>query len=219
MNHPAALSVYYADHDIIIVDKPSMLLSVPGRGVDKQDCVSRRLQYMYGEIHVVHRLDWETSGVMIFARNKTALTQLQQQFMQRRIGKTYHALVAGKLNGRGMIDFPLIADWPRLPRQTVDYNRGKQSITYWQSIESMIIAGKTCTLLSLMPLTGRSHQLRIHLAAISHPILGDSLYAPYIVSKMALRLQLHAVSISFIHPLNGESMCFQSSAGFVHENC
>ncbi len=208
------IAIIYHDEDIIVVNKPTLLLSVPGRGTDRNDSVLTRLQQQFDAVHVVHRLDWETSGIMIFARHKTALRALHRQFMNRQVKKFYDAIVFGKMHGQGMIDFPMMADWQRRPRQKVDYQQGKPSKTFWQALTTFQINCLNCTRLRLQAVTGRSHQLRVHLAALSHPILGDRLYAPPMVINLAQRLLLHACSISFVHPVRQQNMSFQIACDF-----
>ncbi|MFK5986327.1 MAG: pseudouridine synthase [Pseudomonadota bacterium] len=215
-------NIVYFDEQLIIIEKPSLLLSVPGRGIEKFDSVTTRLQAIFKEVHIVHRLDWETSGLMVFARNKNAQKVLNLQFMNREVEKQYQAMVFGKLAGRGKIDFPLIADWERRPKQKVDYEVGKASSTYWQTlaITPLLIKNTETTTdyfqsrILLTPITGRSHQLRVHLAALSHPILGDPLYAQPVAVNLANRLLLHACLLSFSHPDSDKKISFESLCPF-----
>ncbi|MFK5892339.1 MAG: pseudouridine synthase [Pseudomonadota bacterium] len=206
--------IIYHDDDIIMVEKPSLLLSVPGRGIEKLDSVTTRLQALFNEVHIVHRLDWETSGLMVFAKNKSSQKALNIQFMNRLVKKQYQAIIFGHLQGKGFIDFPLIADWERRPKQKVDYHRGKQSLTYWELIAQGKTKNKNISHIRLSPVTGRSHQLRVHLAALSHPILGDPLYAQPMAVQMANRLQLHASFLSFSHPRTDKKISFKSTCPF-----
>jgi tRNA pseudouridine32 synthase / 23S rRNA pseudouridine746 synthase len=212
--------IIFQDDFILIVEKPSMLLSVPGRGESKYDSVTTRLQSLFNEIYVVHRLDWETSGLMVFAKSKSSQKNLNQQFMQRLVHKQYQAIVFGHLKGQGMINFPLMADWERRPKQKVDYNNGKSAITYWQTLavskQHSPISNQHYVVshINLTPITGRSHQLRVHLAALSHPILGDQLYAQPLAVNMANRLQLHACYLSFLHPFTDQQISFESPCSF-----
>jgi len=181
------LTILHIDDDLIVVDKPAGLLSVPGR--DLPDCLETRLRQDHPETLLVHRLDMATSGVMIFARNKAAQRHLGLQFERRHTQKTYIAEVHGQPKGKtGRINLPLIADWPNRPRQMVSFEHGKPSITDWEIIST----DKTITRLALHPVTGRSHQLRVHCWAMGHPILGDRIYAIDKIFEAAPRLQLHA---------------------------
>lgn len=180
------MRVIHADDRLVVVDKPAGMLSVPGR--TEPDCASARVQALYPDALVVHRLDQATSGLLLFARGIEAQRELSADFAERRIGKTYVAIVAGHLNGEGLIDLPLAADWPHRPRQQVDLERGKPSQTRWR----MLAHEGPHTRVALEPLTGRTHQLRVHLAALGHAILGDKLYAAPGIAAASPRLLLHA---------------------------
>jgi tRNA pseudouridine32 synthase/23S rRNA pseudouridine746 synthase len=180
------MRVVYADDRLVVVDKPPGMLSVPGR--TEPDCASARVQALYPDALVVHRLDQATSGLLLFARGAQAQRELSADFAERRVGKVYVAVVAGRLEGEGLIDLPLGADWPNRPRQQVDFKRGKPSQTRWR----VLAHEGPDTRLLLTPVTGRSHQLRVHLAHVGHPILGDALYAPPAVAAAGPRLLLHA---------------------------
>jgi tRNA pseudouridine32 synthase/23S rRNA pseudouridine746 synthase len=180
------MRVVYADDRLVVVDKPPGMLSVPGR--TEPDCASARVQALYPDALVVHRLDQATSGLLLFARGAQAQRELSADFAERRVGKVYVAVVAGRLEGEGVIDLPLGADWPNRPRQQVDFKRGKPSQTRWR----VLAHEGPDTRLLLTPVTGRSHQLRVHLAHVGHPILGDALYAPPAVAAAGPRLLLHA---------------------------
>ena len=183
-------------------DKPAGLLAVPGRGDDKQDCLWHRVRQRWPDALVVHRLDMATSGLMLFARGADLQRRLSRAFAARQIDKHYVAVVAGRMPAAsGRIELPLMADWPRRPLQKVDVLAGKPSITDWQ-LTGYDDARQTSRL-ALQPLTGRTHQLRLHLAAIGHPILGDALYAPPDIVERAPRLLLHACALAFEHPLGG----------------
>ena len=183
-------------------DKPAGLLAVPGRGDNKQDCLWHRVRQRWPDALVVHRLDMATSGLMLFARGADLQRRLSHAFAARQIDKHYVALVAGRMPAAGgRIELPLMADWPRRPLQKVDALAGKPSITDWQ-LTGYDDARQTSRL-ALQPLTGRTHQLRLHLAAIGHPILGDALYAPPDIVERAPRLLLHACALAFEHPLGG----------------
>ena len=183
-------------------DKPAGLLAVPGRGDNKQDCLWHRVRQRWPDALVVHRLDMATSGLMLFARGADLQRRLSRAFAARQIDKHYVAVVAGRMPAAsGRIELPLMADWPRRPLQKVDALAGKPSITDWQ-LTGYDDARQTSRL-ALQPLTGRTHQLRLHLAAIGHPILGDALYAPPDIVERAPRLLLHACALAFDHPLDG----------------
>jgi tRNA pseudouridine32 synthase/23S rRNA pseudouridine746 synthase len=185
-----------------VFDKPAGLLAVPGRGDNKQDCLWHRVRQRWPDALVVHRLDMATSGLMLFARGADLQRRLSQAFAARQIDKHYVAVVAGRMPAAsGRIELPLMADWPRRPLQKVDVLAGKPSITDWQ-LTGYDDARQTSRL-TLQPLTGRTHQLRLHLAAIGHPILGDALYAPPDIVERAPRLLLHACALTFEHPLGG----------------
>ena len=203
--------VLHVDDDCLVVDKPSGLLSVPGRGAHLQDCLATRVQAEFGDALVVHRLDMATSGLMLFARGINAQRQLSRAFAQREVHKRYVAVVHGRIDAeQGEIDLPLIADWPNRPLQKVDREHGKPSLTRWRVID----AQADRTRLELEPVTGRAHQLRVHLLAIGHPILGDALYAPPEVRAASDRLLLHAAQLRFAHPVSGEEMTFESAVPF-----
>ena len=203
------LNILHIDDDIIAVDKPAGLLSVPGR--ELPDCLQTRLSNLHPDSLLVHRLDMATSGVMVFARNKAAQRHLGLQFERRHTSKTYIARVDGSVAGEtGRINLPLIADWPNRPRQMVSWEHGKPSITDWE----VITREEAATRLALHPVTGRSHQLRVHCWAMGHPILGDRIYAVDKVFKAAARLQLHAWKLRLRHPKDGEAMTFESPCPF-----
>jgi len=193
--------ILHADAWLIAVDKPAGLLAVPGRGVDKQDCLWARVRDDWPDALVVHRLDQATSGVMLFARGAASQRSLSAAFEQRRVAKRYEAVVAGVLaDDAGTIDLPLAADWPNRPRQQVDAERGKPALTHWR----VRARDAATTRLALEPVTGRSHQLRVHCAAIGHPIVGDALYGR--ADAAAARLLLHAAGVTIAHPHDGTSL-------------
>ena len=204
----------YLDDALLVVNKPSGLLAVPGRGVDKQDCLSARVQAVYSDALIVHRLDMATSGLMVMARGAQAQSALSKAFIARAVHKRYIAVVAGHLNAPdkewGVIDLPLVLDWPNRPKHMVDHQHGKPSVTRWRVIGG---DGQT-TRLELEPVTGRTHQLRVHLQALGHPIVGDTLYAPPEIQTMAPRLLLHAWSLQFKHPVTGKALLFESPVQF-----
>jgi tRNA pseudouridine32 synthase/23S rRNA pseudouridine746 synthase len=206
----------YADDALLVFDKPSGLLAVPGRGADKQDCLSARAQARYPDALIVHRLDMATSGLMVMARSPAAQRELSQAFAAREVRKRYIAVVAGRLEappqGWGVIDLPIIVDWPNRPLRIIDHHLGKPSVTRWRVL-GYDEAG-THTRVELEPVTGRSHQLRIHLRELGHPILGDALYAPPDVQALSGRLLLHAWSLRFVHPVTGARLAFECAAPF-----
>lgn len=199
----------YRDDSLLAVDKPAGLLSVPGRGEGKHDCLSRRVQAWVPEALVVHRLDQATSGLMLFGRGAAAQRALSIAFAERRVAKRYEAWVHGRVSeDSGEIELPLAADWPRRPRQKVDHAQGKASLTRWR----VLARTDRTTRLALEPVTGRSHQLRVHLAAIGHAIVGDALYASE--AEPAPRLMLHACELRLPHPADGAMLCVASAAPF-----
>ncbi|MFC0594144.1 RluA family pseudouridine synthase [Ottowia pentelensis] len=205
----------HEDAALLVLDKPAGLLAVPGRGADKADCLSARAQRRWPDALVVHRLDQATSGLMLLARGAAMQRALSQAFAERRVHKRYEAIVHGQVpdaeaaDGWGLIELPLRLDWPRRPLSIVDAEHGKPSCTRWRVLRRDA-AGDT-TRLALEPITGRSHQLRVHLQAIGHPIVGDTLYGP---PDGAARLMLHAGALQFAHPLDGHALALQRSAPF-----
>ena len=204
------LSVIHADHQLLIVDKPTGLLSVPGKGAHLADCLLSRVQNAYPEALLVHRLDRDTSGVMVFALTPQAQRHLGLQFEKRQTRKTYLARVWGRLEPKtGTVDLPLIVDWPNRPLQMVDHENGKPAQTDWRVARYE----ENATRVRLMPLTGRSHQLRVHMREIGHPILGDAFYATGAARDFP-RLMLHSESLRLRHPDGGISMTFKAKAPF-----
>lgn len=201
----AGLQILHLDDSLIAVDKPSGLLSVPGRGEDRQDCMASRVQAMFPDALIVHRLDMGTSGIMLFARGKPMERALSILFQRREVHKRYVALVAGKMSQRyGEIHLPLIADWPNRPKQMVSFALGKPSHTRYRVLA--YDAASDASRVELEPVTGRSHQLRVHLQALGYPILGDELYASPEVCAQAGRLLLHATLVYLPHPQTGEKL-------------
>ncbi|MCY7369427.1 MAG: RluA family pseudouridine synthase [Polaromonas sp.] len=213
----AALTIVPVGESLLVLDKPAGLLAVPGRGEDKQDCLSRRAQALFPDALIVHRLDMATSGLMLMARDAAMQRALSKLFEQREVHKRYTAVVEGQLvnpdplNGWQHIDLAIAADWPRRPLRIIDAS-GKPSQTRWRVMG--FDAHTHTSRVELEPVTGRSHQLRVHLQAIGHPIVGDALYAPEAVQRKAGRLLLHAGALGFAHPLTGEALGFQSEPGF-----
>jgi len=211
----------YADAALLVLNKPAGLLSVPGKGEDKQDCLSSRVQAHYPDALVVHRLDMATSGLMLMARSMAIQRALGALFERRDIHKRYVAVVDGRplpasgqsdTDGWNLIDLPIVVDWPRRPLRIIDAEHGKASQTRWRTLAFDESSGSTR--LELEPVTGRSHQLRVHLQALGHPILGDQLYAPQNVQMRASRLLLHACSLRFVHPVSGEPVQLENPTPF-----
>ena len=201
----------YQDDWMLVVNKPAGLLSVPGRGADKQDCVWHRVQQQHPTARIVHRLDQATSGLMVLALTASSHRSLSIQFQERIPAKRYQAVVAGKpKQDEGQIDLPLRCDWERRPRQMVDPVQGKPALTHWRCIER----GDDSSRVLLFPHTGRSHQLRVHMQALGHPILGDEFYAPADVIAQAPRLLLHAERLALRHPDSNEWLEFCSPCPF-----
>ena len=210
---PAGFTLIHADSALLVVTKPSGLLSVPGRGADKQDCLISRVQIDYPDALIVHRLDFDTSGLLVLARGKRIHRALSIQFQERQVDKRYVAVIAGRLDAEcGEVCLPLVVDWPNRPRHIVDYENGKPSLTRYRVLGHD--AERRCTRVELTPETGRTHQLRVHMQALGHPILGDSLYADAAALSQADRLLLHAEFLSFTHPESGERLSFDCPAPF-----
>lgn len=205
--------ILHLDGHVVIADKPAGLPTVPGRPAELHDCLWQRVRAEVPDALVVHRLDMATSGLVLFARGAAMQRALSAAFAQRGVDKRYEAVVAGRVaTESGQIDLPLAADWPNRPRQRVDAERGKPSLTRWHVLAHDVAAGTTRV--ALQPVTGRSHQLRVHLAAIGHPILGDALYAAPEAASAAPRLLLHATRLSFTHPGDGRRAPFASPVPF-----
>ena len=200
------IPVIYHDDDILLVDKPEGLLSVPGRGEHLADCLLSRLQDMFPEVLLCHRLDRDTSGIMIFAMTKLAQRKLGRAFETKRVKKRYIARVWGEVaESKGTIDLPLIVDWPNRPLQHVNYETGKPAVTDWERME--VVDGTTR--MKLMPRTGRSHQLRVHMLELGHPILGDPFYADGPALAFP-RMMLHAEGLKLEHPITGKMERFEA---------
>ncbi|MBA83554.1 RluA family pseudouridine synthase [Thalassobius sp. S69A] len=204
------LEILHQDHQILAVNKPSGLLSVPGRGEHLADCLLTRVQAVFPEALLVHRLDRDTSGVMVFALSPHAQRNLSMQFEKRSTRKTYVARVWGRLEPKtGTVDLPLIVDWPNRPRQMVDHENGKPAVTDWRVLRH----AENETRVRLMPRTGRSHQLRVHMLALGHVILGDPLYATGAAADFP-RLMLHSEELRVNHPESGEGIRFRTKSPF-----
>ena len=227
------LHLLHADEHLLVLNKPPGLLAVPGRGEDKQDCLSRRAQAQFADALVVHRLDMATSGLMLMGRGEAMQRTLSQMFERRTVHKRYLAVVDGRLvppadgcndsndsndggdsdgDGWGLIDLPIAVDWPRRPLRVIDAAHGKPSQTRWRALA--FDAPSHSTRVELEPVTGRSHQLRVHLQALGHPILGDALYAPEAARARAPRLLLHAWTLRLAHPASGAALAFECPPGF-----
>ena len=213
----STLDLVYLDDQLVVLNKPSGLLSVPGRGEDKQDCLIARVQTQWPEALTVHRLDMGTSGLVVIARGPAAQRRLSETFEQRLTDKCYTAVVLGDVRAstnaeHGVIEAPLIIDWPNRPRSKVCTANGKPSTTHWRIVSQADTAHGPVTRLALQPITGRTHQLRVHLLHIGHPIVGDALYAPD--PTHSPRLLLHAQSLSLPHPIGGQTLHFESPCPF-----
>lgn len=209
---PPAQAPRLVHHDsaLVVAEKPAGLLSVPGRGADRADCLIARLRGLFPEVLLVHRLDLDTSGLMVFALTRAAQADLGSQFEARSVRKVYVARLAGRLEpDEGRVDLPLTVDWPNRPRQHVNHETGRPAQTDWKVVSRT--EGETRV--RLMPLTGRSHQLRVHMAETGHPILGDSLYAtgPF---RDHPRLMLHAESLRLKHPETGKTVTWSVPCPF-----
>ncbi len=206
---PANIDLVFHDSSLLVAVKPAGMLAVPGRGEDKQDCLSARVQKEFPDALVVHRLDMATSGLMVFARGEEMQRRLSRAFHDRLVSKRYEALVGYRLRqSSGEISLPLMPDWPNRPMQKVDHADGKHSLTRYRVLgyDAEIDVSR----LELEPVTGRTHQLRVHLAALGHPIVGDALYGGII----AHRLMLHACFLGFEHPVSGKALELSSEAPF-----
>ena len=217
------LNCVYEDEHLLVLNKPSGLLCVPGRGPDKQDCLSLRALQHFGDALVVHRLDQATSGLVIMARNLPVQRQLSQAFAERQVQKRYVAVVAGELpsdpvtadeEGWQLIDLPIAADWERRPLRIINHETGKSSQTLWKVLEPVNHYGLPATRVLLSPLTGRTHQLRLHMAATGHAILGDALYASGEALAASPRLLLHAAALELTHPVTGTLLQIESAPDF-----
>lgn len=211
------LDVLYADDQLLVLNKQSGLLSVPGKSPDHKDCLESRAIEAYEDALIIHRLDMETSGVIALARNKKTQGLISKQFARRQTQKTYIARLFGHLeNDAGSINLPLICDWPNRPKQMVDYENGKDALTHYKVLkrEAPSADGPTVTRVEFTPVTGRSHQLRVHALSIGHPILGDNLYGSEASQKAEERLQLHALNLTLFHPGLEKSMAFEAPLPF-----
>ena len=205
------LDILYQDKDIIVVNKPSGLLSVPGRDPKHADSIWTRVKKLHPNAQIVHRLDMATSGVMVVALRKKAESELKRQFRDRETKKVYYARVVGHVKQQsGKVDLPLICDWPNRPKQKVDHKVGKPSLTLFE----VVSYDANSTLVKLTPITGRSHQLRVHMMAIGHPILGDGFYADAVGKRLRPRLNLHAQSLTIKQPYSQKELSFCTAMPF-----
>ena len=206
------LDLVYCDDYIAVVNKPSGLLSVPGNQPQYYDSAMSRVKEKYGFCEPAHRLDMATSGILLFALSKAADRELKRQFREREPKKYYQALVWGHLEqDHGVVELPLICDWENRPRQKICFERGKRAVTFYDVLQRY---PNNTTRVKLTPITGRSHQLRLHMLALGHPILGDKFYAHPQAKALSPRLCLHAESLQIQHPISGETMVFTAPVGF-----
>ena len=206
------LDLVYRDDYIAVVNKPSGLLSVPGNQPQYYDSAMSRVKEKYGFCEPAHRLDMATSGILLFALSKAADRELKRQFREREPKKYYQALVWGHLeHDHGVVELPLICDWENRPRQKICFERGKRAVTFYDVLQRY---PNNTTRIKLTPITGRSHQLRLHMLALGHPILGDKFYAHPQAKALSPRLCLHAESLQIQHPITGETMGFTAPVGF-----
>lgn len=207
-----ALRMVYQDHDYIAIDKPAGLLSVMGRLPEHQDSAYLRILKLYPTAKVTHRLDMATSGILLFAKHRAAEVAMSKLFQARAVQKCYTALVEGLLPQQGSVDVPLITDWENRPKQKVDFEIGKSAMTLYQLLSHNSAQGTSRVLLS--PITGRSHQLRVHMAHIGHPILGDKIYHPQPQLSPIPRMALHAHLLAFTQPFSGQHIVIESAVSF-----
>ena len=208
------LAILYLSAQVIVVNKPSGLLSVPGRGAGKEDCLSRRVQAEVPDAMTVHRLDMGTSGIVVMGRGTKAQRELSVMFQERRVRKLYHAVVDGQWTAAftGEIELPINVDWPNRPKRKVDHAMGRPSLTRYRVLDTS--ATHAMSRVELEPFTGRTHQLRVHMDAIGHPILGDDFYGTPASCTKAERLMLHACRIELSHPETGLPLCIDCPPPF-----
>ena len=198
----------YRDDDILVINKPAGLLSVPGKGPELSDSVLSRLQAIEPSTLLIHRLDRDTSGILVFALNKPAQSEISRQFQQRKTEKCYQAIVEGHMQCDGVVDIPVCYDASRPPLHIVDANFSKPALTEFKVLDNFFIHERMVSRVALMPITGRSHQLRVHMQYLGHPIIGDTLYATTLGQSLAARLCLHAMQLAFAHPSTGAPLKF-----------
>lgn len=204
----------HRDDDFMVIHKPAGLLTVPGKTEDLQDCLINRLVKLEPKTLLIHRLDRDTSGILAFGLSKWGQKTISRQFQERQTDKTYQAMVAGTLEGEGTIEVPVVYDPSRPPLHIADPAHNKPAITHWQAIEHFNIQGQPVTRVKLTPITGRSHQLRVHMQYLGHPIIGDTLYATSEQQQLSSRLCLHAERLSFYHPQTDQLVEFYCPAPF-----
>ena len=205
------LDVVFKDDDILILNKQAGLLTVPGKDPKHADCLEARAQEKYPNALIVHRLDMDTSGLIVLGLSKFSHRHLSLQFQNKNVDKTYIADIFGApLDHQGLINLPLICDWPNRPKQMVDHEKGKPSQTKWRILET----NENSTRVELTPLTGRSHQLRVHMLSLGHPIIGDRFYADEDALKASDRLHLHSKTMTIMHPIKKEKITFDSEVPF-----
>ena len=204
----------HRDDDFMVIHKPAGLLTVPGKTEDLQDCLINRLVKLEPKTLLIHRLDRDTSGILAFGLTKWGQKTISRQFQERQTDKTYQAMVAGTLEGEGTIEVPVVYDPSRPPLHIADPAHHKPAITHWQAIEHFNIQGQPVTRVKLTPITGRSHQLRVHMQYLGHPIIGDTLYATPEQQQLSSRLCLHAERLSFYHPQTEQLVEFYCPAPF-----
>ncbi|TSH77180.1 RluA family pseudouridine synthase [Acinetobacter sp. RF15A] len=204
----------HRDKDFMVIHKPAGLLTVPGKTEDLQDCLISRLMKIEPKTLLIHRLDRDTSGILVFALSREGQKSISRQFQERQTDKTYQAIVAGILDGEGMVDVPVIYDPDHPPLHIAEPNHNKPALTHWQAIEHFEIQGQAVTRVKLTPITGRSHQLRVHMQYLGHPIIGDTLYATPEQQQLSVRLCLHAERLSFSHPHTQQPVEFYCPAPF-----
>lgn len=207
------LRILHLSKQMIVLDKPEGLLTVPGRGEDRTDCLLSRVQLEFPDAMIVHRLDLATSGIVVMGRGAKYQRDISILFQDRKVEKRYQALVDGLVQqDEGLIDLPMIVDWPNRPRQKVDFEQGRPSQTRYRVL--VRDEEKNITRVELEPITGRSHQLRVHMDSLGHPILGDDLYGTPLSQGKASRLMLHACRLMLIHPATGKPLNIQSNVPF-----
>lgn len=206
------LSIVYEDDDLVVIEKPAELLSVPGRLPEHHDSAYLRVLEKYPNAKITHRLDMATSGILMFAKHRDAEVAISKMFQARTVTKNYIALVQGKLEGEGSVDVPLITDWENRPRQMVHFELGKSAKTFYKALEYN--AEEDITRVLLTPITGRSHQLRVHMMHIGHPITGDKIYHPEPDLSSLNRMALHASYLAFKQPLSGKEVEIKGNVPF-----
>lgn len=204
----------HRDQDFMVIHKPAGLLTVPGKSPDLQDCLINRLIQLEAKTLLIHRLDRDTSGILVFGLSKVGQKSISRQFQERQTDKMYQALVVGALDGEGTVDVPVVYDPSRPPLHIADPEQEKPALTHWQAVEQFEIQGQLVTRVKLTPITGRSHQLRVHMQYLGHPIVGDTLYAEPAQQSLMPRLCLHAERLSFQHPVTAEKVEFYCPAPF-----